>query len=254
MDKVKRAIPLIVSLMVFLTLYQMALKPRLFYKLTPTVIVGIVAAVTAFVLSKPREKRFFNYYIPPLLYLFGVLSFLLFIEINIIKIAFAFIFSFLIWIFLENLYLSFNQPQKYQLYGFQNFSNYFNLITVFLIYSSFYGYIVFLRVPLWPLLIAVAVVTFLVLEELMWASEINLKRSWLYNLVTVIIIAEGFWTVAFLPSSMYVDGLILTVIYYLLSGVFLNKLLGILDNSVIRRYVIISVIILAVVLMSAKWI
>ena len=112
---------------------------------------------------------------------------------------------------------------------------------------------IFLQIPLWLLLVGVIVVATLTIYQLLWASNIDLTKSWLFIFVITLIMTQGFWVFAFLPTSMYVNALILTAIYYLTVGLSLNRLLGILERSVIKRYVTIIIGVILITLISAKW-
>jgi len=68
-----------------------------------------------------------------------------------------------------------------------------------------------------------------------------------------LIISEIFLTVSFLPSSIYVNGMLVTISYYMLSGLARNWLIGIKDKRVVKRYVVTSLSLLVLILLTAKW-
>ena len=249
-----RLIPFLSSLFIFLIFYELIDKPERFYWLSPMLFIIIFFATYFLSQTSLKSTRFWIFLICPLIYLAGILSFIIFLEINWLKIGLAAILNILLGLWLQNLYLYNFKPEKYQTYGLQNFSSYLNLIAVFLITSSFFGFIIFLQLPVWLLIFGVVLITFLTIFQLMRISQINLNKSWLYFFIITMLMIQGFWILAFLPTSIYVNGLVLASVYYLAVGLSLNKLLGILEKSVIKRYVIIVLVVILVTLISAKWV
>lgn len=254
MSYISRLTPWFSSLFIFSILFKIITKPKTFYWLSPILFLIIFIAIFLLTDVGLKNKKYWHFLISPVIFLAGILSFIVFIELRWLKIGLIAIFTIILGLFLQNLYLYNFKPEKYQTYGLQNFSSYLNLISIFLVFSSFFGFIIFLQIPLWPLLLGVIVVSFLSIYQLMWVSEINLNRSWLYLFIITLVLAEGFWVLAFLPTSIYVNGLVLASVYYITVGLSLNKLLGILEKSVIKRYITIIAIVLIITLISAKWI
>lgn len=254
MTSFQRTVPWVAGFLIFIILMEIIKHPDFFYYLTPALFLIIILAVLFLTTKNIKSKKFWYFLISPALYLLGILSFIIFIELAWLKIFLAIVLSLILSLFLENIYLYNYNFEKYQTYGLQNFSNYLNLITVFFLFSSFFGFIIFLQIAVWLLLLAVAIISVLTVYQTMWVSRIELNRSWLYLMVITLLMAQGFWILAFLPTSIYVNGLILAAIYYLLVGLSLNRLLGILDRSVIKRYITVTVVVLTITLITAKWI
>jgi len=159
----------------------------------------------------------------------------------------------LIWAFLELTYLRFHLRLKYQVHSLENISTYINLIIVFFSTSSFFGLIIFLDFSFWILTAIFAVLIILLNYQIVYSSEAPLNSSWLYILAITLMMIEIFWSVSFLPTSIYANGLIVTISYYLMSGLARNWLLGIQERKVVFRYLLISFISLIIILVTAKW-
>jgi len=270
MKDIKKIIPWITGIIFFIALYIIISFPSFPWSLEIIIYhydVGTFFSKSLYLLSLAllliiffsikalsKQSVYKNFLINNLLYTIAVLSFIIFIELSLLKIIFALLFSIILFISLENIYLFNAKSIKYQPYSLQNFSSYFNLISCFLLYSSFFGFMIFLQTPMWFLLLAVIVVTSLLIYQLMWVSSINSKKSRPYILLITLLVSEGFWALAFLPTSIYVNALLLSVVYYVVVGLTLNQLLGILNRSVVKRYVTIVSIIILTILLSAKWI
>lgn len=249
-----RIVPALTALLSFSILYEIINRPKTFFWLSPSLLIVIVLAIFFLTGLHFKNKKLWYFFISPFLYVLGSLNFIIFLEMRWLKIGFIIVISILLGLYLENLY-SFNyKPEKYQTYGMQNFSSYFNLIALFFIYTSLFGYIIFLQISVWIVLILAGIFSMLATYHTMWIAKINFEQSWLYILVTTLLIVQGFWVIAFLPTSIYVNAILLASIYYVVVGLTLNQLLGILDKSVIKRYTTVLIIIILITLLSAKWI
>jgi hypothetical protein len=89
---------------------------------------------------------------------------------------------------------------------------------------------------------------------LMTVSAIAWSDSWLTVVVVVLVTTEVFFATSFLPTSVYVNGLITSLVYYAMAGLGRNWLLSIREPRVIIRYSLISLVSLIIILVSAKWI
>jgi len=218
-------------------------------------LLSLVVILYFFILfySSIRKKYYWQFLISSVIFSLGILSFIVFIELRWIKISIIAVFAVLFGIYFENLYLNNFKPKKYQTYSLQNLSHYLNLISMFLLFSSFFGFFIFLQLTFWQLLLGVVVVTLVTIYQLMWISHVSINQSWIYMLIITLIIIEGFWVLAFLPTSIYVNGLLLATVYYLTVGLSLNKIINILNKTVIKRYVTIITVVIVITLLSAKW-
>jgi hypothetical protein len=134
-----------------------------------------------------------------------------------------------------------------------NISTHLDLITVFFVASSLFSLLVFLGISSWFIIIIFAVIMLILSSQISWVSEANLSEVLPFLLVISLGVTEIFWAVSFLPTSVYVGGLIVALSYYLMSGISRNWLLGIKEGKVVKRYLLISSIILVIVLLTAKW-
>jgi len=253
MKFINRIIPWVAAVILFAVLENLLKAPKQIYWLTLVSFLVIILGVWQLTNRRLKDEKFWYLIVTPLFLFAGGLFFLSFLEGRFFKQFFVIVLSVLVWVFLQVVFLKFHLRAKYQAYSLENIATHFNLITVFLIASSFFNLTIFLGVPAWLLVIIFAIINILLIYQLVRLSDIALAVGWPYVVVITLIAAEIFWAVSFLPTSVYINGLIVTIVYYLITGLARNRLLGVWQKQVIKRYLLISLISLAVVLLSAKW-
>lgn len=156
-------------------------------------------------------------------------------------------------VFLENIFIYIYQHEKYQINSLENVSNYLNLISMFLFTSSFFGLSVFLNVALWQLSLVSFAITFALTFQTIWVNKINVRAALLQIFVICLILFELFWTVSFLPTAFYVNGLIIAISFYMMNNLMRLHLKNNLNNKIIRRYFILCGLVIFFVLLTARW-
>ena len=90
-------------------------------------------------------------------------------------------------------------------------------------------------------------------NHILRASHVSFKQSWLYSLITALIITEIFGSLLFWPTGFLINSLIVTVVFYVLSGISRCVLTSVLTKKLISRYMYWAGIIVSVALITAKW-
>lgn len=94
----------------------------------------------------------------------------------------------------------------------------------------------------------------LFLFQFFWINKIPEKRAWFFALILGLIFAEIFFIINLLPTSFYVNGLILTLVYFNIKNTSQRYLL---NDLVVKRdivkYLIINILILALILGTAQY-
>ena len=179
--------------------------------------------------------------------------FLVFLENVLLRHFIALAIVLLIFAILQSVTLKFNFRHKYQPHSLDNIISHTNSLSVFLISSGFFSFLIFLAVSSGLLFALFGAFIFLITIQLLWFSETSIKSGWPFLFVITVLMVEIFWAVIYLPTSIYVNAMILTLSYYLISGILKNWLLGIRENRVIKRYLIVSAASLIIILATAKW-
>lgn len=248
-----RTIPWVVSLAVFIIVERIFVLPKQIYFLVPIILGLVFLAVWQLAGRKFKETRFWLLVLTPLCFALGGSLFLSFLQGRFIKHFFALFLALALGIFLEVIYSKFHNRIKYQPHSLENISFNLNIITVFFIASGFFSLITFLGFSFLFFWLLFIVIILLLNYQIIWLAGSRFSIGGWYLFIITLIMAEVFWAVNFLPTSIYVNGLLLTISYYLLAGLSRNWLLDIKEFKVVKRYLFTSLIILVIILITAKW-
>lgn len=128
------------------------------------------------------------------------------------------------------------------------------LLTSFFFYSGFFGlYLHIEAFQLWHLLLAVFASNAVMFFLFFYFNDLSLKKIWLYVFVLTFIILEMTWTLSFWPTGLLGRGAVLFFAYYLLSGLGKHYLKETFSVKVLREYVIVGAIVLALILSTTQW-
>jgi len=261
----KRIIPIFLPLLVFVLLEVPLFKPSLVFYVVPSLIISVVF-FTSGLLPRSSKKQL---EIPgfsrstmvskiiilsnPLLLVLCSLFFLIFLENQWLHHLIVFAVSTILVIYLEDVFIYSFRPHKYQIYSLENISNYLSLITAFFFYSGLYSLSIFLKVETFILFFGLMAVTFVLFLQNISIYGIFLSQSWRHILVSILICAEVFWALGFLPSSFYVNGLILTSVFYITLNINRLYLIGEFKKRAVRRYLIIGLVVILLTFGTARW-
>jgi hypothetical protein len=127
--------------------------------------------------------------------------------------------------------------------------------TIFFTYTSFYGLYLNFLVPIYVLMLSYLLVTLLVSYQYFSLLGENRKiLIWVYSLALGLSMGELIWTMNFWPFGYLTTGTIALILYYILwdlVGGYFSRTLS--KKRVIGNAVLFSILI-ALVLLSSKWI
>ncbi|HUT22101.1 MAG TPA: hypothetical protein VMX18_01680 [Candidatus Bipolaricaulota bacterium] len=241
------------SIMLVLTIEIIMLNENLLW------IFGSLSAVLVFfaLLMFNRWKLrpgFWGLVISPLIYVISSISFSLFLNKGWTLHLFAVFSGIVLFLYLGRI-LDFKfYPARYQPYSLENFSWYLNILTVFLFCSFVYAMVVFLKINSLFLALTVLLVSCLLTYQLFWVNKIKFSDGRIFVFSISFILVELFGALYYLPTSYFVNGLVMTIAFYLMTGLARFFLLGSLDKKRIINFVIISAVCFAVILLTAQWI
>lgn len=248
-----RIIPFLVPVFVFVMTEQILLAPKQLYWLLAAVLLVCTLSIWQLTGQRVSSVKFWRFLITPLLFTAGGILYLIFLEDPFYKQLFLLVYTLMIWIFLEVIYMRFNFRPKYQVHSLENIFTHLDIVALFLISSGLFSLIVFLNFDFWISFGIFSLVCLLLTYQLVWTADAILATAWPHAIVITLATAEMFLAISFLPTSIYVNGLLVTLTYYLISGLSRNALLGHLQYRVVRRYVAVSVLAAIIVLATAKW-
>jgi hypothetical protein len=127
--------------------------------------------------------------------------------------------------------------------------------TIFFTYSSAYGLYLNFFVPLYYLMLAYLIVTLLVsFQYFAIVKEKQLKIVWIYSLLLALIMTEIVWTMNFWPFGYLTTGVIALILYYVLWDLTQSYFLNLLSRKRVVANMVFFSVLIAIVLLTAKWI
>ncbi|MEA2064927.1 MAG: hypothetical protein U9O66_01350 [Patescibacteria group bacterium] len=198
-----------------------------------------------------EEKNYF-FLASPIFLLCGAILFLMFLENDILMHLSILLFSFIFFLFSESLFANFYDYQS-QSYPLENVLTGINLLALFLIYSHIFLFLALFHFSLWIMLPFLILTTFVSTFQLFYIYKIARKINYFYSIIATIIILEIFWSIMFLPTNFYVNGLILINVYYIIIGMSYFYFTEVLAKARVVRHLLISLIIIILTLATAKW-
>jgi len=228
-------------------------KPQMIYYVAGSLLLIVIISIWQITGRGLFKKTFWNFLFTPLLLV--VSGFILFLLLESIAIKHIFIFglSLVFYFIMYNIRSFLYQTESYQPYALENIYSYVNLLTSFMFYASFFGLYLFLDIPYWLTTIITFLVSLMLVYRTLWVNKIEWSQGWLYIIASGFVLAESFWVISFVPISYLVAAFILMIIYYLVLSFIRDHLLGKINSKSIKKYITVSVISLAAVLITSQW-
>ena len=250
---INKFLQIVSAAFLFLTFELLIYNESLIWIFSPILIVLVIVSLWFFNKRK-FNKEFLRFLISPVLYVISCIGFSLFIEKNIFFHVFAAVISVFLFIYFGRILDYKFYPKRYQPYSLENFSWYLDILIVFLFFSFIYASIVFIKIKILFLIIPVLVVILLLAYQLFWVNKIKFSDSSVFIFAISVILVELFSAIYYLPISFFINAFILTIAFYLMTGLARYFLLGSLDKKRILNFVIVSAVCLIAVLATAQWV
>lgn len=247
--KIRFILPYIFALLNLLGWELVLIQPALFYPVAGA-LAGLLLLVI-FIVILPNFSP--QYFIAPIIFLLGGFILLVILRELYLYHIFLLAFCLALLLFLRGLYFFWHDKEKYPTSFLENMSDFLGLTAVFFIASGAYSLFIFLTIPLYIILPGLLLIVGLLLFNFYWLYRIEFGRSWRYIVIGLLILGESSLVLSFLPTNFYVSGIILTLGYYLFTGLSRRSLLGSLGRETVRNYVLTSSIIIILVLGTAQW-
>lgn len=126
--------------------------------------------------------------------------------------------------------------------------------TAFFSFAAFYGLYLNFLVPLYVLMLAYLVTTFLISYQYFSLIEKEQGKVFLYSFVLALIMGEIIWTMNFWPFGYLTTGVVALILYYVLWDLTQSYFLNLLSRRRVVANMMFFCAMIAVVLLSAKWI
>lgn len=252
---IRRFIPLFTSFLIFIfILSAVFLFPfQWSFLLFLSLAIFLSLLLTLFLIKEDLKNFWFLLIILFLLEISAVL-FLIFVQNQIFKIIFILFLAFFVWIFLESIFRFFYRPRVYTPYSLENISWVLSFLIVFWSYASFFALKTFFHLSLPLLLSLIFFLNFLVIYFIFRLAKISLeKKNFVYYFFPNLIVLELFYAFLFLPTTFYINGLILAILFFLMINLLKENLSAILTEKTIKKYLTIASPLLILTIILAKW-
>ncbi len=257
---ITRATPFFIPLIIIINFSILFYYPKSIIYIIPINILLIILG-THLLLNKryqPNQtrkniKQILNFLTLPLIFTISTNAFLVFINEKFLYFFIVVISAIFIFLYFETNLLYLYYPSKYLINSKENTSQYIIILNNFFLFSSLYGFLIFLNIKIWILILIATIISMLLIDFSEWHNKVK-PENLLWNiLISGLIIAEFFYVISFLPSNIYLNGIIITSIFYLIDKFNISKSKGELNKTLIIKQSLFIIIILSILLATARW-
>lgn len=221
-------------------------------------IAGVIVLGVLFVrlvgMKHVRDFSFWYLVGIPLVFFSSAAGMSLFFETRFDRLFLAAVVAVLLLLFAEHVFHYIHLPVNYLAYGIEHVSLVLNVLTMFFLAATAFGFQVFLHLPLFLTSSAFFAVSAFVIYGTLWVSKVEHMHGWRFALAGAVLTTELFMVVSFLPTGFYTNGALLALFFYVFLGLSRARFTDQLTPVLIRRYVGIGIILLATVLGTARWV
>ena len=165
--------------------------------------------------------RFFPFLF--ILWVSGIFVFL-FQEQAWILWGFIIILPLMTWIWLESLFLYWQQSAQYQAHTLQKVAGYLYLTEIFLFSVALIGAQVLLQIPFWATFLLSAIVYWWLQYDLFRLNQIEAHRSSIYALFGTLLALELVLVLNLLPTHFFMYGLVVSLFFHSWFGIMIQVL------------------------------
>lgn len=254
---VHRVTPFFVAIAAFLSFAasELAFGTRL---APAALLAGLMVVVLLFVrLVGQTSKREFSFWYlvgMPAVFFSSAAGMSMFFETRLDRLLLALVVAILLFLFAEHIFHYVHLPVNYLAYGIEHLSLVLNVLTMFFLAATAFGFQMFLHLPLFLTSAAFFCVSAFVIYGTLWVSKVEHTHGWRFALSGAVLTTELFMVVSFLPTGFYTNAALLALFFYLFLGLSRARFTDQLTSVLVRRYVVIAVILFATVLGTAQWV
>jgi hypothetical protein len=249
----RRILIIICCLTLLFSLEVISNNLQFLYLLPILCLIFLLLTLKILIKEKVFRLNFYHLAILPLLF-FALVTFYVLLPVpNFFRQGMIAFFILLLAFYLENIFLLYYLPSKYQAKSLEDLASILGLIIFFLLVVNLNALSIFLNLPLWQLSIILIVITSLILLQAFWINKVSMTLRYIYLLIINVVLLEFFWALNFLPMNFLVNSTILTIIYYLIWGISRAKLAENSGRKIIWRYLLISGILLMIIIVTSPW-
>ena len=191
-----------------------------------------------------------NKMILPLLFCGGAVAFLLLIPLPSLAHLYSLAVSIIYILLVKNVG---RRNQAEQIIDGFRVNDSALLACAFLIFSSLFALYIFLYLQSWILMVALAFLAMVMIYQYFWQEQFLNEKTWLFIPILGLVFAELGWALTFWPISFIARGVVLFVFFYCFLGLIKLHFNNRLILSAARKYLLVSVLVLSLVLGTTQW-
>ena len=213
----------------------------------------IIYAVARVLKNRARAKEYWFAFILPIIFPNSALFFSFLLDKKYIHL-FILLSAIFIHYYFRQIYDYFYQEGEKDSWKIGNFTYYSGLLSFFFTASIVYGLQSYLNISVAKLIFLIIAVCFLVSFQYLKFYQIPFRESALYLFISCVIMTEIGWIGSFFPLKFFITGAIVSIIYYLVSGLLKFYLLGKLNKIIIRNHILVGLLSLIIILLTSRWV
>ncbi len=201
-----------------------------------------------------HDFGFWNFLLTPLLFTLSAGFFFVFLERLSSMLVLLGVLAAFHFLYAEHLFYYFHRPSEYLVYTIERVSLVLFIATMFLLSSSLFGLMIFVQLPLWTLAPIFFLTAVFAVYAMLWVSKVDPNRGSTSAVILGLLLTELFLVLSFLPIGHTTSAVLIASCFYFFLGVSRADLMGRLTRKVLLRYLFFTVVIVATVLSTTKWV
>jgi hypothetical protein len=250
---IHRITPFLVLLVTALAYVPILLQTQFYFIALVAGLVLLIVLLGRLLKWEHKTVAFWFFLGTPLLFYLSSVGFYLFLETEYTQWLLAFFVSFALFFFAEHLFHYHHLPSRYQPYTLEHLSVIFHVVTLFFLGVIGFGGHLFLYLSVWLLGLPLFIISIFLIYGLLWVSKVEDKDARVFSVAGAVLVTELFLVMTFLPIGFYTSAALLTVFFYSFLGMLRAHFVKKLTKSVVRRYVLISLLLFVMLIASAQW-
>lgn len=203
---------------------------------------------------KISQSQFWIFLLVPFFLILSSFLVLLFLEAALHQFILVFVMVGLSYLFAEHVFVYLHLPTTYRPYSIEYLTLIVNLVSIFQLAAAGFAFRLFLQAPLLIVVPLFFISTFLLLRAAFWVGKTDKSRTLLYSFAGTCLFTELFTALMFLPSSFFSNAAILAIVLYVFLGMTRAHFFQKLSKLVFRRYALISILLIVIVIGTARWV
>jgi len=212
------------------------------------------AILLAYLLKwRVRESLFWFFLFIPLCFLFATFVLVLLLESFLIELVLFFVAFFLLFLFLHYVFYYLHIPATYRPYAIEHLTLLLHLLSFFYLMTMAYAMRLFFQTPLLLLALLSLIFISFFLISIYWVSKISLKDFFSFIFIGTILLTESFIALLLLPTSLFTNAALLTILFYFFVETTRTHLLTKLSSRRLQWLSFGSGFLFLIIVLSAQW-